>query len=179
MNRREFLAAAVAVGSHAVSAADKAADLPIVDTHQHLWDLKKFKLPWVTEGSHLARSFVMSDYLEATKGLNVVKTVYMEVDVAVDQQPAEVEYVIDLCKRADNPMAAAVISGRPASDGFAKYIGAYKNSAYVKGVRQVLHVPSTPAGYCLDKAFVAGVKLLGDLGKSFDLCMRPTDLADP
>ena len=22
-------------------------DLPICDTHQHLWDLKKFKLPWL------------------------------------------------------------------------------------------------------------------------------------
>jgi L-fuconolactonase len=152
--------------------------IPIVDTHQHLWDLTKFKLPWLENGSHLDRSFVMSDYLQATHGLHVVKTVYMEVDVAAEQQPAEAEYVIDLCKRADNPMVAAVISGRPASDGFAKYLAAYKTSAYVKGVRQVLHVPGTPAGYCLDKKFIAGVQLLGDHGKSFDLCMRPTDLLD-
>jgi predicted TIM-barrel fold metal-dependent hydrolase len=102
----------------------------------------------------------------------------MEVDVAVEQQPAEADYVIDLCKRADNPMAAAVISGRPASDGFAKYLEPYKNSAYIKGVRQVLHGEGTPAGYCLDKKFIAGVKLLGDLGRSFDLCMRPTELLD-
>ena len=120
----------------------------------------------------------MSDYLQATHGLHVVKTVYMEVDVTPEQQPAEAEYVIDLCKRADNPMVAAVISGRPASDGFAKYLEPYKNSAYVKGVRQVLHGDATPAGYCLDKKFIAGVQLLGDLGKSFDLCMRPTDLLD-
>ena len=33
------------------------------------------------EGSQLARNFVLSDYLKATQGLNVVKTVYMEVDV--------------------------------------------------------------------------------------------------
>jgi L-fuconolactonase len=181
MNRREFLAVSAVTALAAGRAEEKKSmtdNLPIVDTHQHLWDLKKFKLPWLTEGSPLARSFVMSDYLQATHELNVVKTVYMEVDVAVDQQPAEAEYVIDLCKRADNPMVAAVISGRPASDGFAKYLEPYKNVAYIKGVRQVLHGDGTPAGYCLDKKFITGVQRLGDLGKSFDLCMRPAELLD-
>src|SRR5262249_13955967 len=46
------------------------------------------------------------------------------------------------------------------------------------GVRQVLHVDSTPAGTCTTKEFVRGVRLLGEIGKSFDLCMRPTDLLD-
>jgi predicted TIM-barrel fold metal-dependent hydrolase len=48
----------------------------------------------------------------------------------------------------------------------------------VKGVRQVLHGPGTPAGYCLDKAFIQGIRLLGELGMSFDLCMRPAELPD-
>ena len=179
MNRREFLAASAAALAVAAEEKPPVSDpVPIVDTHQHLWDLKKFKLPWVQKGSHLDRNFVMSDYREATQGLNVVKTVYMEVDVAVEQQAAEAEHVIELCKRADNPMVAAVISGRPASDGFAKYLEPYRNVTYIKGVRQVLHGEGTPAGYCLDKKFIAGVRLLGDLGKSFDLCMRPGELLD-
>jgi predicted TIM-barrel fold metal-dependent hydrolase len=152
--------------------------LAIVDTHQHLWDLKKFRLPWIKEGSVLAKSHLMSDYFRVTEGLNVVKTVYMEVDLAVEEQTAEAEYVIELCQRADNPMVAAVISGRPASDGFAKYIGQFKNSAVIKGVRQVLHGPSTPAGYCLDRKFIQGIQLLGDLGKSYDLCLRAPELLD-
>ena len=79
MNRREFLAASAA--ATLLAAEEKpVSNLPIVDTHQHLWDLSKFKLPWVEKGTPLARNFVMSDYLEATRGLNVVKTVYMEVD---------------------------------------------------------------------------------------------------
>jgi predicted TIM-barrel fold metal-dependent hydrolase len=177
MNRREFLAASAAVLG-ADGPQPMSEPLPIIDTHQHLWDLTKFKLPWVQKGSHLDRNFVMDDYRNATEGLNIVKTIYMEVDVAVEQQTAEAEYVIDLCKRADNPMVAAVISGRPASEGFAKYLEPYKNVTYIKGVRQVLHGAGTPAGYCLDKKFVAGVRLLGDLGKSFDLCMRPGELLD-
>jgi L-fuconolactonase len=155
-------------------------DLPVIDTHQHLWDLTKFRLDWHQEADAgpLRRSFVMKDYLEATQGLNVVKTVYMEVDVAPEQQVAEAEYVFDLCARRDNPMAAAVISGRPASTEFAAYIKPLAKSKSLKGIRQVLHGPTTPAGYCLQPQFVQSVRLLGDLGLSFDLCMRPGELHD-
>lgn len=152
--------------------------IPIVDTHQHLWDLTKFNLPWTKDNKVLAKSFVMSDYLTATKGLHVTKTVYMEVDVDPSQQVQEAEYVIDLCQRDDNPMLAAVISGRPASDEFKAYISRFKGSPYIKGVRQVLHGDTNPAGFCLGPQFVKSVQLLGELGMSFDLCMRSGELLD-
>lgn len=187
-DRRTFLqtSAALAVAGYTVpiaaplhsTAADMPDSLPIVDTHQHLWDLDRFRLPWITPGEPLAKSFVMSDYREATVGLNVVKTVYMEVDVDPAQQDAEVEYVTELCQADDNPMAAAVVSGRPASDAFAKYLTRHKNNVFIRGIRQVLHVPGTPPGYCLEKPFVTGVRRLGEQGWSFDLCMRSGELAD-
>ena len=181
MDRRQFLHAGLAVaGSAALAAADtKKADLPIVDTHQHLWDLKQFKLPWIKDDSPLAKNFVLDDYRKATEGLNVVKTVYMEVDVDPAQQDAEADFVIGLCKDFDKTkMAGAVISGRPASDGFKKYVSRFKGSKQIKGLRQVLHGDGTKAGYCLEPAFVKGIRLLGDLGLSFDLCIRPGELAD-
>jgi L-fuconolactonase len=121
----------------------------IVDTHQHVWDLNRFSLPWTKEEKALARDFLMADYQRATDGLPITRTVYMEVDVDPAQQVAEAEYVIDLCQREDNPMAAAVISGRPWHQGFADYIRKFKENRYIKGVRQVLHGPSTPRGYSL------------------------------
>ncbi len=182
MDRRQFLQAGLAVaGSAALAAADTKTDrpLPIVDTHQHLWDLKQFKLPWVKADSPLAKNFVLDDYRKATEGLNVVRTVYMEVDVDPAQQDAEADYVIGLCKDFEKTkMAGAVISGRPASDGFAKYVGRFKGSKQVKGLRQVLHNEGTKAGTCLEPAFVKGIRLLGDLGLSFDICIRPGELAD-
>lgn len=152
--------------------------LPIIDTHQHLWDLTKFTLPWTEGGGVLARTFLQKDYTEATAGLNVIKAVYMEVDVEPSQQRAEADYIIDQCARADTPTVGAVISGRPAATEFASYIGTYQKNPYIKGVRQVLHVPETPAGYCLQSQFVKSMQLLGTLGLSFDLCMRPAELGD-
>lgn len=151
--------------------------VPIIDTHQHLWDLSKFRLPWLAGGGPLARDHLMSDYLQAAEWLNIVKTVYMEVDVAPEQHNAEADYVIDLCRRDDNPMVAAVIGGRPASSEFKDYMARFKGSPYVKGVRQVLH-GGTPKGYCLQASFVEGVRHLGALGMRFDICIRAEDLPD-
>jgi L-fuconolactonase len=187
MNRRQFLAASAAVAAVAARPTEETETVfPVIDTHQHLWDLSKFRLPWQKNEPKLAKNHLMSDYLAATADLGavdgrparIVQTVYMEVDVEPKQQRAEADYVLDLCRRADNPMVAAVVSGRPAADDFAVYLDAFKNSAYVKGIRQVLHVPSTPAGYCLDKKFLRGIRLLGQRDLSFDLCMRPGELGD-
>ena len=191
VSRRDFLTTMAATGTAAslvshfeieAAAQDKTVPehLEIIDTHQHLWDLSKFKLPWHKEPDTkpLQRSFVMSDYLEATKGLNVVKTIYMEVDVEPQQQSEEVAYVTDLCQRNDNPMRAAVVSGRPGTQAFEAYIRKVAENKFIKGIRQVLHGDSTPAGFCLQPKFVQSIQLLGELGLSFDLCVRPGEVVD-
>src|SRR5262249_25515419 len=58
------------------------------------------------------------------------------------------------------------------------YISQFKGSSCIKGTRQVLHGRSTPAGYCLQEAFIRGIRLLGEINLSFDLCLRPNELAD-
>ena len=120
----------------------------------------------------------MSDYSEATKNANVVKTVYMEVNVRADQQQQEAEYVIDLCKRDDNPMVGEVVGGYPHAKGFREYITELARSKYIKGVRTVLHDADRPKGLCLQPDFVDNIRLLGELGRSFDLCMRPGEIID-
>ena len=152
--------------------------LPIVDTHQHLWDLDTFSLPWTVGAGVLEQSFSQEDYRQATEGVEVVKAVYMEVDVAPHQHVAEAEYIIQQCENPETPTVAAVISGRPADEGFQAYVTQLASSPYIKGVRRVLHVPETAAGYCLQPSFVRGVQLLGELNLCFDLCMRPSELGD-
>lgn len=166
------------------SAAAQSADhaIPIIDTHQHLWDLTRFRLPWLDPDSEalapIRHSFLIPEYVEHTRGLNVVKTVYMEINVDPSQQQAEAEYVIDLCERNDNSMVGAVIGGYPHDDGFADYITTLAKHAAVKGVRTVLHDPDRPSGLCLRPKFVDNIRRLGDLEINFDLCMRPDEVMD-
>jgi L-fuconolactonase len=177
MHRRDFLAVAAASAAAPARATD-APMLPVIDTHQHLWDPTKRKLAWLKPDSPLGHTHGPKEYEEATRGLNVVKAVYMEVDTVPEQHQEDTDYVVGLCEGKATPTCGAVISGRPGSDLFPAYITPYKGHKYVKGVRQVLHAESTPAGYGLDPKFVKGVRLLGDLGLSFDLCVRAAELPD-
>jgi L-fuconolactonase len=184
ITRREFAVqtgAAAACGLWAVQAAsaqtrDRRFPL-IIDTHQHLWDLEKFKLAWLDGAPEVLRqSYRTQEYRQATEGLNV-QAIYMEVDVDPAQHVAEAEHVVNLCRSDEHPTVAAVVGGRPASPDFADYVRRLKQFPEVKGVRQVLH-GATPQGYCLQDDFVRGIKLLGENGLSFDLCLRPRELSD-
>lgn len=185
-SRRHFIktAAALAGTGPLLKGEDRgasAANLPIIDTHQHLWDLDKFFLPWVADAASpeiLKRSYVTKDFLKATEGLHVVKAIYMEVDVRPDLQVKEAEHVIALSRSEAHPTVAAVISGRPGLESFEPYIKRFKDTPEIKGVRQVLQVPQTPKGFCLGDQFIQSVRLLGKLGKSFDICIRPAELDD-
>jgi predicted TIM-barrel fold metal-dependent hydrolase len=166
-----------------VGAADapKLYEGPIIDTHEHLWNLKELRLPWVNALTGkpkdiLGRDYLLSDYAEATRGLNIAKTVYMEVDVAEADQVKEAEFVSKICAEGKSPMVAAVISGRPASAGFKDYLDRFKGNKYIKGLRQVLHTPATPPKLCLEEAFVKGIQLLGERKLSFDLCLKNDQL---
>jgi predicted TIM-barrel fold metal-dependent hydrolase len=120
----------------------------------------------------------MEDYLRESKGLGIVKTIYMEVDAAESAQDDEARFVIATCKSGKTPMRKAVISGRPATPGFAAYARKYKDSQYIKGFRQILHPPNRPRGLCLQPQFVKNIQLLGEWGKTYDICVRPGELAD-
>ena len=152
--------------------------LPIIDTHQHLWDLARFQMNWLTPGHPLEQTFVPKDYAEATAGLNVVKAVYMEVDVHVEQQQAEADFIVGLCQAGTTPTVAAVVAGRPADAGFRRYAAQFRDSPYVKGMREVIHEARTPPGYCLRPEFIAGVRYLGEVGLTFDICIRSAELPD-
>lgn len=195
--RRDFLKQVVgsallvpAVGalSQSVFAAAPSLDIApspdIIDTHQHLWDLKKQKLPWLAGAPDiLNRTYHLPEYREATQGLNI-KAIYMEVAVDASQLIEEAEHVIGLSRdSATQSIGAsqtigAVIGSRPESAEFADYITRFKSVPEVKGVRRVLHEKDTPAGLCLQQEFIKSVRKLGELGRSFDLCMRPKELSD-
>ncbi|MEN9572260.1 MAG: hypothetical protein RL514_115 [Verrucomicrobiota bacterium] len=175
IHRTAMTAAALAAGCTTLK---PAAEALIIDTHQHLWDLTKQSLPWLSGAPEILRhSYRTEEYLAATAGLNV-RSIYMEVDTAEADLINEAELVLGLARGGQTPMRAAVIGGRPDAPGFGDYLRRFRAEPGFKGVRRVLHSPATPAGYCLKPEFVRGVRLLGEAGKSFDLCMRAPELMD-
>ena len=146
----------------------------IVDTHQHFWDLSCLELAWLDDSRYetLRRDCTLGDYQADCSGIEVVKTVYMEVDAAISQQMVEAEHVSALCQRSDNQLAAAIASGRPGTTGFAQQARRLARLPGIKGLRDV----GRPAQNYFDPGYVSDVGRLGDLGLSFDVDVSPSDL---
>jgi L-fuconolactonase len=181
ITRRQF--GTVVAGSLVASGVAHAEKpmLPVVDTHQHLWDFTKLIPPWLKPGEAgnvLAKSHTPDDYAKAIAGQNVVKSVYAEVGVAPADRVKEADYVAGLCADGQTTMKAAVIGGDVLAANFVEYITRYKGHAHIKGIRHMLHVDDTPAGYCLQEKFIKSLQLLGELNLSFDLCIRSQELPD-
>ena len=152
--------------------------MPLVDVHQHLWDLNEFELPWLASVPALKDDYTMSRYLDESSGFTVAKTVYMEVDVAPGQIGKEANHVLGLCDADDNPMVGATLRARPGEEDFTNHVARFVDDDRVKGYRQVLQIPELDQGHCLSEAFVRDVRTLGEQGKHFDICMRPAELGD-
>jgi L-fuconolactonase len=181
VSRRGFLIGASLAAAEPLSVhAAEGAAFPIIDTHQHLWDLKTLRLPWLADkgAARIATPHTMTTYLREARGLGIVKTVYMEVDAAEEDERKEADFVISTCKGGKTPMKKGVISGRPGTPGFAAYARQYQDVPYIQGFRQILHPPNRPKGLCLQPQFVANVRMLGEIGKSYDICVRPAELPD-
>ena len=148
--------------------------MKIVDTHQHLWDKDLFHYAWLEPLPVLDRSFRLSDYSEATSGLEIDKTVFVECDVDAAQMLDEVSHVLRLADKPGNRIAGVVASGRPEKDGFQAYLDKVTGHPKLKGIRRILHTHPDELG--LRKIFVENVARLATFGLSFDLCVLARQL---
>lgn len=177
MSRRRFLskasqaAVAATMASRVPSACGEEPAIAIIDTHQHLWDLSRIRLAWLRPP--LDRSFTPKEYAEASRGLNIVQAVYMEVAVPREERLREARYVLELCEDPSGITRAAVLAGSPMDDDFESWIMQFEDSPYVKGFRGGL-----ATGKMTDERTIKNLRRLGTLGLRFDLNVPPGSLAE-
>ncbi len=154
----------------------------IVDTHVHVWDLEHYRLPWLdAEGPTLNRTWMPADYRDEQRGGQdyvIDKAIYIEVDMTPEERARENELAVALVDDASTPFAGACISGDLTDPRFGDYIRPWAEHRQIRGVRQVLHVPSAAPGTCLSETFVSNVQLLGELNLVFEGCVRNPELGD-
>ena len=148
--------------------------MTIVDTHQHLWDLDLFRYSWLDAFPALNHSFRMADYLEASGGLGVVKTVHLEADVDEPYMLAETEHLLKLADQPDNPLEGIVACGRPEKADFRAYLDKLAGHRKLKGIRRVLHTQPDELGQ--SPIFVENIAALADYGLSYDICVLDRQL---
>lgn len=148
--------------------------MKIVDTHQHLWDLDLFRYAWLQQLPDLNRSFRMNDYLAATNGLAIEKSVHLEADVDEPFMLDETMHLLRLADRADNPLEGVVACGRPESKEFKSYVEKIAGHSKLRGIRRVLHTRPDDVGQ--GETFIENVSSLAGYGLSFDICVLARQL---
>jgi len=147
--------------------------MKIIDTHQHLWDLDLFSYSWCQGIPALNRSFRMPDYLAATRGVDLDKSVHLEADVDEPDMLRETRQILSLAEQ-DNPLAGVVACGRPESADFKSYLDQIAGHPKLKGVRRVLH--TQPDDLSRSPLFIENVRSLEEYGLSFDICVLARQL---
>ncbi len=147
--------------------------MQLVDTHQHLWDLRQFPYSWCAGIPALNRSFLLGDYLAAASGLGIAKTVFVECDVDDPHALAEARHLQAVADQ--HPLIAGIVaSGRPEHDGFRAHLEELARLPKLRGLRRVLH--TQPDALSQTPRFAANLRLLPEFGLSFDLCVLARQL---
>ena len=166
LNRRDFLkTASLSALAPSLCCLSWKTDpvIPIIDTHVHLLDFDQFPIGWARR--RFDRNLLIDDYIKAVEGQNVVKFIYMEVNVPPELRRKEAEWALELCKDPDNPMVGAVIRLDITSPEFESEIRPFQGNPYLKGIRYPLYDAET----IVNPQVIENIRLLGELGLSFDL----------
>ncbi|MBS7699223.1 MULTISPECIES: amidohydrolase [unclassified Chelatococcus] len=142
---------------------------PIIDTHLHLIEPKRFTYPWISTEPRLQRTFDLTEYWSEAKLLGISAALHMEVDVSPEQVEAEVVHVTGL----GPPVAGAIAGCRPDLPSFPEHIERLGSYPHVKGVR---HVFQGKPGIYESPFLVDNLQRLGPLGLTFDLCVLGHEL---
>ncbi len=153
----------------------------IVDSHVHFWDPGVLHYPWLTGVPSLQRAFLPRDYAAATGQVPIGRMVFVEANCRPEEARQEVEFVERLAQA--EPRVAGIVAfvdlaqGLGArGSGLGTTLDALSRSPRVKGIRQ--NIQGQPAGFCVQRAFIEGVREVGHRGLVFDLCATHDQLRE-
>jgi predicted TIM-barrel fold metal-dependent hydrolase len=163
-------------------------DIPFVDAHVHLWDLKRISYPWLTppfsdDGPNgsvelIARDYLLDDYLADAANWNVVGMVHVDAGADANAALDETRWLQDMAGERGMPQGIVAFAALadPGVEGLLEAHAAHPN---VRGIRHIINWHPDPRRTYTerdvtgDEAWQRGFGLLGKYDLSFDLQCYP------
>jgi predicted TIM-barrel fold metal-dependent hydrolase len=162
-----------------------AGDFPIVDPHQHFWNLSRNYYPWLCDPkpvhfrygdySSLKRNYLPPDYLRDAAGLTIVKTVHVQANWDPSDSVGETRWLEEVAREYSYPHAG-VGSAYFARDDIERVLAGHAKSKLTRGVRNFPAAAAKPSdakrgepGSMDDPKWRRGYALLEKYGFSFDV----------
>ncbi len=144
---------------------------PIVDSHVHLYDIKRLSYPWLVNVPKINRTWLLKDFDAARASVQVDKIVFAEVAVGPGLHLDEAKFVQEMADT--DPRLCGMVAHAPCENGTAieADLVALKQFKTFRGIRRLIETERDPS-FCLEPKFIEAVKLIGKHGLTFDTCVK-------
>ena len=151
-------------------------DFSVVDTHLHLWQVDRFDYPWLNDIPPLNRSFLLEDFHQHSKEVDISEMVFVQCDTIASQGLDEARWIASLADVDSRIKGIVAFAPIEEGAGVKSYLDELVKIPKIKGVRRLLHVLDDNE-FCLQPSFIEGLHILSDYNLSFDICMRHDQLS--
>ena len=146
-------------------------DFPIVDSHVHFFNPAAFRYDWLSERPKINRRWLPGDFAAAAGPVEVEKIVFTEAGANAGFHLQKAKWADALV--AAEPRLAGIIAALPLESGAGAEadLQALAELPTLRGVRRLIETERDPS-FCLEPAFLEGVRLLARYDLPFDLCVK-------
>ena len=152
-------------------------NVPIVDTHVHLWDPREIRMSWLDGNAVLDQRFMVDEFITHSSGIAIDSIVYVEVGSEANYAFIEAQRIQRLATTW--PTLAGIVAAAPVEFGPVArtyYQSLVDLGPQIKGVRRLFQGESD-VNFAVRPEVVAGVRALAEYGLSFDICIYHPQLA--
>lgn len=151
-------------------------DLPITDTHVHLWDVERTTYSWLSDLPLLHETHGVEEYDDATGDAPIETIVFVECTESFDDEESreEVRWVSSLAETDERIQGIIAHASLEKGQEARPHLDWLAQNPRVKGVRRLLQDESE--AFFERKDFIEGVQLLEEYGLTFDITVRAHQL---
>src|SRR5580700_2735096 len=150
--------------------ASGVIDFPIIDSHIHLLDQKRFADSWAKDAPTLKRDWTPDELANAAKPYELEGLVFVEVDVDMPQYLDEAEWVDGLAAQDRRVLGAVVCLPLERGAAIEPEIARVAKLKTVRGVRRLIQ-NQPDSEFMLKPGFLEALRLLPKYNLSFDACI--------
>jgi L-fuconolactonase len=152
-------------------------DFPIIDSHIHLLDQRRFAYSWASGAPALERNWTPDDLAKAAKPYELDGFVFVEVDVDMPQYLDEAQWVDGLARHDRRVMGAVVCLPLERGAAIEPEIARVAKLKTTRGVRRLIQNQPDPE-FVVKPSFLQALRLLSKYNLSFDVCIFHPQLSN-